>query len=243
MGAKVDKGPFWIAGALLALGIAGHACAETSAATPPTDKNLDTGLLLAEYRQQQARKEQLTLDKARLTGQLEAQAKELAGLEQRLALIPSEAQVLALLRQMVETLGAFVQADLPFHRKERQERVAELGALIERADLGASEKLSRLMKAYQDELEYGRTIEAYDGELEAPGGAEGKRLVTYLRYGRVSLVYQTFDGGETALWDKREGNWKPLNGRLAAEVKQGIRIALKRLPPDMLILPVQGAIQ
>lgn len=237
---KIGKETLWLTGVLGVLGSVGFAGAETAANPAPA---ADITALTAEYQRLQARKEQLALDKGQLAAKSEAQLRELAGLEQRLALIPSPEQVQGLLQQMVETLRAFVQADLPFQRKVRLERVAELGTLVERADLAASEKLSQVMKVYQDELDYGRTIEAYDGELEEPGHAGEKRLVTYLRYGRVSLVYQTFDGGETALWDKGAGSWRPLNGHLAAEVKQGIRIALKRLPPDLLIVPVQGVVQ
>ncbi|MBU0499424.1 MAG: DUF3450 domain-containing protein [Gammaproteobacteria bacterium] len=231
---RVAKWAIWMMAALSVFGLMGAVrAAEGQAAA-----------LAVEYRMQQARLEQLSLRKQQLASQLDGQARELASLEQRLALVPSEAQVLALLRQMVETLEAFIRADLPFHQKERLEQAAGLGAVLDRPDLAASEKLSRVMKAYQGELEYGRTIEAYDGELEtAGGGGEAKRLVTFLRYGRVALVYQTFDGGETALWNKGQGGWQPLSGRFAAEVKQGIRIALKRLPPDLLILPVQGVAQ
>ena len=65
----------------------------------------------------------------------------------------------------------------------------------------------RIVEAYQVENEYGRTIESYQGQLS--GGPE-KRTVEFLRVGRLVLIYQTLDGGETGIWSKEKRAWELL---------------------------------
>ena len=193
--------------------------------------------LTAEYKELQRKLDRLNSKKHKLERQLQSQAEEKASLERQLQRVPTDDQLTGLTQQMMISLEAFIQADQPFHHKERLKQVAEL----KQAHINPSEMLRRLFKAYRDELEYGRTIEAFDGELaieETKGSSAQQRLVTFLRYGRVALVYQTFDGEETAYWDKDKQRWIPLNGRFSTDIRQGIRIALKRVPPDMMILPV-----
>ena len=55
-------------------------------------------------------------------------------------------------------------------------------ALMDRANVSVAEKYRRLLEAYQIELEYGRTIEAYEGSFASDNG---ERSVTFLRVGRA----------------------------------------------------------
>jgi len=66
--------------------------------------------------------------------------------------------------------------------------------MMPRADVTVSEKYRRIVEAYQLEMEYGRTIEAYRGERDG-------KTVDFLRVGRVGLMYQSPDGKETGYWD------------------------------------------
>ena len=70
-------------------------------------------------------------------------------------------------------------------------RVANLKRLMDDADTPLSEKYRRVMEAYQVEVQYGHTIEAYQGELRDPGSS---RMVEFLRLGRVGLYYLSLDG-------------------------------------------------
>jgi hypothetical protein len=103
-----------------------------------------------------------------------------------------------------------------------------------RADVTDAERYRKIMEAYQVENEFGRTIEAYQGELNLDGKT---RQVDYLRVGRVGFYYQTLDGNETGVWNQKQKGWmdasKSTNG-----VRLGIRMANKQTAPDLLRLPL-----
>ena len=73
-----------------------------------------------------------------------------------------------------------------------------------RADVTISEKYRLILEAYQIELDYGRTLEAYEGRL---GTGADARTVEFARLGRVSLMYRTLDGSETGYWDADQKDW------------------------------------
>ena len=90
----------------------------------------------------------------------------MATIEQQLLEIETTSrEVLPLMQQMLDTLEQFVALDVPFLLEERTKRVATLKEMMARADVTISEKYRRILEAYQVEMDYGRTIEAYEGEL------------------------------------------------------------------------------
>src|SRR4030095_2107472 len=105
---------------------------------------------------------------------------------------------------MLDTLKQLVELDVPFLLEERRARVAKLEKEIDRADVSLSEKYRRVVEAYQIEMEYGRTIDSYDGRL---GDGADARTVQFLRIGRTALLYQTLDGNETGYWDANGKSW------------------------------------
>jgi hypothetical protein len=115
-------------------------------------------------------------------------------------------------------------------------RIEELRKLMERPEVPTSEKYRRVSEAYQIELEYGHTIEAYEGELIGPGG--DSRTVSFLRFGRLGLYYMTLDGLETGYFDNESDQWRQLPGEYIQPIDRTIRIARKQLPPDLVRLPV-----
>jgi hypothetical protein len=143
-------------------------------------------------------------------------------------------EVLPLMQRMLDTLGQFVALDVPFLAEERAKRVATLEDMMTRADVTISEKYRRILEAYQVEMDYGRTIEAYDGRL---GEGDDARTVQFLRVGRVSLLYQTLDGRQTGYWDAGKKDWV-VDDAYAHAFKEGIAVAKKIRAPEMLIVPV-----
>lgn len=146
-----------------------------------------------------------------------------------------ERQVSPLMSRMIDTLEAFVGLDVQFLPKERSERIASLKTMMERADVSVSEKFRRVLEAYQVEVEYGRTIEAYNGLLTIDGN---ERDVDFLRIGRVSLVYQTRDGQKLGMWNNETKSWDELPAEYRSNINKGLRIARKQLAPDLIIVPV-----
>jgi hypothetical protein len=127
-----------------------------------------------------------------------------------------------------------VALDVPFLLAERTDRVESLQELMARADVAISEKYRRIIEAYQIELEYGRTLDAYEGIL---GEGADARTVDFVRLGRVALMYQTLDGAETGYWDGQQKKWI-IDNSYAHAVSEARRVAKKDGAPDLLTVPV-----
>jgi len=198
----------------------------------------ETIQMLAEYRETlrqieslRAYNEQLNKLVVSQKGELDSMALQLRNIE------TTQRDIVPLMLKMIETMAQFVSLDIPFLPEERQLRVLQLQTLMERADVSLAEKYRRILEAYQVETEYGRTIEAYRGELML---AEGQtRTVEFLRIGRVSLYYLSLDGLEAGIW--HQGQWQQLDDGYRQSISQGLKVAKKQLPPDLLVLPVKTA--
>ncbi len=146
-----------------------------------------------------------------------------------------ERQITPLMIRMITGLEQFVELDVPFLAEERANRIADLKAMMDRADVATSEKFRRVMEAYQVEMDYGRTMEAYSG-IHTINGQE--RDVEFLRLGRTALIYQTRDASEQGVWNKQTRQWEELDSSYRTQITKGLRMAKKQLAPDMLMLPV-----
>ncbi len=169
-----------------------------------------------------------------------AQQGELAELNRQItSLDQTEQAVLPMLSRMVEMLTRFVAADTPFLPDERDERITRLEQLLSRADVSLAEKYRQILEAYLIEVDYGRTLEAYQGELAIDGQS---RQVTFLRLGRAALYYQTLDGRESALWQpahaEQAGQWQLLANSEGPVLDKAIRIAWQQAVPELLTLPL-----
>lgn len=146
-----------------------------------------------------------------------------------------ERQISPLMARMIDTLSAFISLDVPFLPEERSDRIAKLKSMMERADIAASEKFRRVMEAYQVEVDYGRTIEAYS-DLLTLNGVEMD--VDFLRIGRVAFIYQTRDGSTMGLWNNETKAWDDLDASYRTDINKALRIARKQLAPDLVVVPV-----
>lgn len=170
-----------------------------------------------------------------LARMVEDQSRELEDIQAQLAsLAETEQATLPLLVRMQAMLGEFVAHDLPFLTDEREQRVARLARLLDRADVSLAEKYRQMLEAYQIEAEYGRTLEAWRGRLSQEG-----REVTFLRLGRVALYYQSLDGEESGRWDARQQRWISLDEQYDWSIRQGIHMARQQSVPELLELPIQ----
>ncbi len=211
---------------------AAAAQAEIEAVSDETDR------MVADYRRALQETDSLRLYNGQLEELIASQGDEVASLERQIRDIDVvERRLAPLMARMIEVLEKFVALDVPFLAKERAERVEKLRAVMKKADVSLSEKYRRLMEAYQIENEYGRTIEAYRGTLDAFGSS---RTVDFLRLGRVGLLYQTLDLEESGRWDHAGKTWVKLDEEYRRPIQQGLRMARKQTAPDLIRVPVSA---
>jgi hypothetical protein len=187
------------------------------------------------YAQALAELESLNKYNENLQRQVDAQVTEMASIQRQLTDIETtNREVMPLMERMVDLLDKFVAADTPFFADERRTRVDTLKEMMGRADVAISEKYRRILEAYQIELEYGRTFDAYEGMI---GSGDQARTVTFVRLGRVSLMYRTLDGNEVGYWDAQKKDWVQDN-TYADAVRAALDVALKKGAPDIIFAPV-----
>ena len=140
---------------------------------------------------------------------------------------------------MIDWLDSFIAQDLPFHTKEREQRVSYLKTSIVDPKTSLPERYRRVLEAYQIESEYGYTIEAYPQTIELTNRSLHVKL---LRIGRIGLYFQSEDGEHSGYWDEKQSTWKTSSTDpttdIANEIKQGLLIAQKQRPHSLLSLPV-----
>lgn len=148
-----------------------------------------------------------------------------------------EQEIIPLMIKMIDALDRFIELDLPFQIVERKARVEELRAMMDSSSFTVAEKYRKVMEAYQQEVEYGRTIFAYRGTLDLGDG--NQRNVDFLQVGRVLLAFQTLDRSETGFYNANTNAWEIRDdAQFSDNVDQGLRIARKQSAPNLLMLPV-----
>ena len=197
----------------------------------------ETQKLLAQYRTAIGETDSIKAYSDQLALQIQSQVEDMASIQRQLDEVETTArEVLPLTIKMLDTLANFVELDVPFLIDERQRRVTLLKDVMNRADVSLSEKYRRVLEAYQIEMEYGRTVDAYEGKI---GAGDDARTVNFLRVGRIALLYQTLDGNETGYWDADGKSWV-VNNDYRSSFEHGIDIAKKISAPDLLVVPVHA---
>ena len=196
-----------------------------------------TSDLFQTFKQVNKQVEGLKVYNAQLKAQVGHQQQTMADLEasiENAAIM--ERQITPLTLKMIDSLGQFVNLDLPFLLDERRQRVARLRENLSRSDLSAAEKFRQVLEAYKIESEYGTRIDSYT-EIVNVGGQD--REANILRVGRIALLYQTANQQHSAVWDRKTKQWQPIEGSdVQAAVAKGIRMANKQVAVDMLELPI-----
>lgn len=194
----------------------------------------ETRQAVGEYRAVIQESESLKRYNTQLEQMITSQASEMESMRAQLGEIETTArEIVPMLQKMLATLDEFVKLDVPFLPEERSQRILGLQDMMQRADVSVAEKYRRIVEAYQIEMEYGRTLEAYQGKID-------DRTVEFLRIGRVSLMYQTLDGEETGYWDVGTKAWVVDDGYRDA-MRKGLKIAKKEGAPNLLIAPIAAA--
>lgn len=190
---------------------------------------------LQDYRITSAEIDQLNVYNRQLTAIIGDQESQIGSLKNQIKEIEVTQQgIMPLMERMLATLDQFISLDVPFLMQERQDRIANLRVLLLSSDVTISEKFRRVLEAFQIEIEYGRTIEAYRGTNE-----EGV-VVDFLRLGRVALYAVALDESGAMVWDKNNSRWLDLDSSYIPSLDKGIRIARKQSAPALLDLNLPG---
>ena len=105
----------------------------------------------------------------------------------------------------------------------------QAGARLAACEADLSSAGCALEKGLTEKLEAGATLrdirnEVFDG--------------SYLRYGRLALAYQQFDGSVTMRYDPETKEWVELTSGQALEVESGLRTARGEAAPSVVNAPV-----
>jgi hypothetical protein len=192
--------------------------------------------LLAEWKVVVKQVEGLKIYNAQKRKQIKAQEERLVTLaDQTKQVVVIQRQIPPLMERMANSLETFVSLDAPFSRDERYKRISQVRNTLSDPKVTASEQVRQVLEAYNIEREYGRTIETYEDAIVL-GGEE--KVVNILRIGRLALMYQLKDQSEAGVWDAEAKEWVEVSG-YRLPVRDGIRMANKTAPLDLLAVPVK----
>jgi hypothetical protein len=155
--------------------------------------------------------------------------------EQLVQVVVMQRQIPPLAQRMLEGLEKYVNLDTPFHIEERKQRLDLVRASLSNPKVTASEQVRQILEAYNIEAEYGRKLDAYDETIVLDGQ---EVVVNILRVGRLGMFFQSKDERKTGYYDNETGTWEELGGGYRITVRDGIRMANKLAPMDIMMLPV-----
>ncbi len=170
---------------------------------------------------------------------LKTQKQEIPKLEKQLTEIETtNRKIIPLMFDMIEKLEKFVSVDTIFLKEERTQRVESLKNYLSNPDMNTAQQFRTILESYKIEYGYSRTLEVYRSELKI-GESEGK-TVDFLRVGRLALYYQSLDFTESGYYDLQAGKWIILDDDYNELIKNGIKMARKKISPDFLTLPIKS---
>lgn len=146
--------------------------------------------------------------------------------------------VVPLMFKMIETLEAFIKADVPIKKEERLQRVENLKENMSRSDITVSERYRQILEAYQIEKDMGSLVNAWQGKLNTDGT---ERTVDFVNVGRIAYLAQSLDMKHVWLWDQNGQQWKKLGEEYIRPITQVIRIARQQSTPELVKLPIFAA--
>ena len=232
--------------ALLVTSVAGFAQLQTAVqvvtntnnAAANSQNNIDrlsdqTEELLVQYRTILSEIESLTVYNQQLEVVVNDQNAAIVSYnEQMTELESTNRAVVPMVIEMVDMLRKIIEADVPFRRSERLQRVTQLENMLNASNVTTSEKYRKVTEAYQIELDYGRSVSTYQADIDS--GVK----VNFLQIGRTALLYQTLDEKKSGWWNPKSKGFEELPDQYNSAIKEGIRIAAKQAAPNLVGLPI-----
>ena len=193
--------------------------------------------MVVEYRSVLQRRDAAELFARQQEKVVESQQREIESLTDQLGRVDEiTAQTIPMLLDMITDLKAFVAADLPFKQSDRQIRLDGLDAAMEDPQVSTAERYRLIIEAYQNEMEYGRTIDTWSEDVQV---GDATKTVDYFQYGRVALVWIDPENREGQFYNRAAGEWQPLPGNMIGDVREAIRVASGKKQQEVLFGPVQ----
>ena len=152
--------------------------------------------------------------------------------EQLVQVVVMQRQIPPLAQRMLESLETFINLDTPFRIEERTNRIDLVRSSLAKPKVTASEQVRQVLEAYNIEAEYGRKIDTYESSL-----SDGT-VVNIFVIGRIGMFYQTKDEQSSGRWNNDTASWDELPGSYRKPIRDGIRMAKKLAPTDMLLMPI-----
>src|SRR5210317_1851838 len=192
-----------------------------------------TDKLINEYKVVSKQVEGLKLYNAQKRIQIQAQLDLMDKLDDQLVqVVVMQRQIPPLAQKMLDSLESFISLDTPFRMEERQNRIDLVRSSLSKPKVTASEQVRQVLEAYNIEAEYGRKIDTYESTLQ-----DGT-VVNILVIGRIGMFYQTKDEQSSGRWNNETNSWDELPNTYRKPIRNGIRMAKKLAPTDMLMMPV-----
>lgn len=167
---------------------------------------------------------------------LRSQENELTELNRQLERVGNiERDLTPMLLEMYVALESFIEQDLPFRMSVREDRLARIRSALEDAQVSPAERYRLLLNAYEIEASYGRSLVAYEEEVEVDGTPQPANI---LQIGRVALIRDV--GGNLEMLTKDNPEWRSVPGSMASDVQRAFRIANEVTTPEVFVAPLPG---
>lgn len=195
--------------------------------------------LLAEYRALVEQTENLKVYHDHYATLVADQEAKIASLDKQIGSIEGTKQgIVPLMYKMVDTLEAFIKADMPIDTEKRLARVTVVREAMANSDVNPSEMYRLVIEAYKNEKDLGKALVTYTDKLTLDG-AEKQVNIVYV--GRIALLAQSMDEKQAWMWNKSTNAWEALGDEYLQSTKFAIRVAGKQAAPELLKLPVLAA--
>ena len=123
------------------------------------------------------------------------------------------------------------------------ERTFKSGESVEEADI--LEKDFQFLYSegqnfvFMDQANFEQIEVPFDKLVNVKDWLDGEeKVVNILRIGRLALMYQLKDQSQAGIWDSEQNDWVEVSG-YRLPVRDGIRMANKTAPLDLLAVPVK----
>ncbi|MGV6801203.1 MAG: DUF3450 domain-containing protein [bacterium] len=200
----------------------------------------ETSRLLNDYRANLKQFELLARFNKSREAEVEQQAVQLENLQRDLANVENLQRAMQpLMEDMLATLEDFIAADIPFLEAERQKRLERMRTVMTDSNFTAAQRYRLIVEAYTIETEYGRTMDAYKGEIATQ---DGERAGEFLRVGRSALIFKSSDDSVLKIYDRAAGDFVDLDKSFLADVRLGLRMAKNQTAPALFGIPVQAPV-